>query len=42
MIMPFLIDAIADAPPGLAILVLNVILWTAVIGAGSIVWDTLR
>jgi hypothetical protein len=41
MIMPFLIEAIEDAPPGLQWLFLCAVLWTAAIGAGSIVWGAL-
>lgn len=41
MIMPFLIEAIEDAPPLLVWLFLSAVLWAAIIGAGSIVWEAL-
>jgi hypothetical protein len=39
--LPFLIEAIEDAPPGLLIVALALLAWTALIGAGSIVWEAL-
>ena len=41
MIMPFLIESLEDAPPGLVWLTLSAILWTGIIAAGSIVWEAL-
>lgn len=39
--LPLLVDALEGAPPGLAIPLLTLLLWVALIGAGSIVWDAL-
>jgi hypothetical protein len=39
--LPFLIEALEDAPPGICIIALALLAWIAVIGAGSIVWEVL-
>lgn len=37
--LPLLLDALDDAPLGLAMLFLFLLGWTAAIGAASLVWD---
>jgi hypothetical protein len=39
--LPFLIEAIEDAPPGVCICALALLSWVAAIGVGSIVWSAL-